>query len=143
MADFVELQKCLRRLCKDTIEAHKPCNVLFGTVTQESPLEITIDAKHVLTEDFIVLTRNVTDHEIEMTVDHWTEDETQHVHGPGSYSNAGGQVGGVSSPTSHRHAYKGRKVFLVHKKLLEGEKVVLIREQGGQRYVVMDRVGED
>ena len=63
---------------------------------------------------------------IEMTVDHMTEK----------------MQGGGKDPsfTSHAHPYKGRKVFTVHKALKTGETVVLIQLQGGQKYLVVDRV---
>lgn len=82
----------------------------------------------------LMLCRCVTDHTIEMTVDHRTEDETEHVHRTPE---------GVSAPTSHRHAYQGTKRFTVHGALKTGEQVILLRMQGGQKYLVLDRLGKD
>jgi len=136
MGDFASLVKCFRKIAEDTIQAGKPSGVYFGQVTSTSPLEITIDAKHVLTAEFLALTRNVTDHNIDMTVNHLTEIEDEHIHAVvDTYTG-----GGTSRPTTHLHEYRGRKTFRVHNGLVVGDKVILIREQGGQRHIVIDRI---
>lgn len=35
----------------------------------------------------------------------------------------------------------GRKEITLHNALAAGEKVILLRQQGGQKYVVLDRIG--
>lgn len=47
---------------------------------------------------------------------------------------------GDASFASHNHEYKGTKEFIINNALQTGEKVVLIREQGGQKYLVIDRI---
>lgn len=138
--NFVQV---LKALAVDAVDATYPVNVLFGTVTAEDPdLTIRIDQTQIdLTKDFLVKTRNVTDYYVDMTVDHVTEDTTE----PMTSKMAGG--GGDASFTSHNHKhshihpYKGRKPFLVHSRLLVGEKVILIKMQGGQKFIIVDRVG--
>ena len=85
-----------------------------------------IDQKIPLSEEFLILTDAVRDHYRDMTVDHLTENA------------AGG--GGHASYASHNHQYLGRKTFLIHNNLLVGENVVMMRVQGGQKFVVIDRV---
>lgn len=48
--------------------------------------------------------------------------------------------GFASSGGSHTHGYIGRKTFLVHYGLQVGECVTLIRIQGGQKFIVLDRI---
>ena len=129
MGDIVEVMK---KAALGAVEAADPVKVFFGNVISASPLKINVEQKMTLEAAQLILTRNVTTHTIQMTVDHWTEDETEHTH----------VVGGVtSSPTTHKHAYKGKKTFTVHNGLVVGDKVILIREQGGQRFIVIDRLG--
>lgn len=123
----IELANIIKQISHNSVMANKPATVKFGVVTKESPLEITVDQKLVLTKEFLVLTRNVTDYEFDMTVNHTTEKMQK-----------GGKNPAVAT---HKHMYKGRKTFLVHNKLLKGENVVLLGVQGGQTYVVLDRVG--
>ena len=47
---------------------------------------------------------------------------------------------GDSSFASHNHAVTGKKTMTLHNALKKGEKVALLRTQGGQQYVVIDRV---
>lgn len=124
MPNAVEVVK---RAAVDAVEASRPVNVLFGTVLSEAPLQIKVSQKITLTEKMLVLTRNVTDFTVMETVDHVTE-------------NASGGSGDAAYE-SHAHPYVGKKPFLIHNALKTGEKVVLIRLQGGQKFLVLDRVG--
>jgi len=105
MADFSNLINLVRRIAKETVEAHQPSGLYFGKVTSVAPIKITIDPKHVLTEDFIVLGRYITEYSTNLTI-------------PGE--------------TWHG--------------LRTDDELLLMREQGGQRYAVLDwvsRVEED
>lgn len=111
----------------DAVEAGKPVNVVFGTVVSASPLKIQVDQKLILSAKMLILARNVTDFTVYETVNHRTEDT-----GGGS---------GDAAFESHHHAYSGKKAFQIHNALAMGEKVILIRVQGGQKYLVIDRLG--
>ena len=122
-----EILKVIKEAAIGSVKNAKPVNLRFGTVISETPLKIQLDQKIILTEAFLILSRNVTDYDLEMTVNHITEKM---------------QKGGKDpSFTSHKHEYKGRKVFRVHKALKNGENVILIELQGGGKYLVLDRVG--
>ena len=112
----------VKRAAVEAVEAGKPVNILFGTVLSASPL----DQKSIYTSKMLILTRNVTDFEVDMTVNHSTEDK-----GGGS---------GAAAYEAHKHAYVGKKTFKVHNALKAGEKVLLIRVQQGKKFVVIDRV---
>ena len=88
-------------------------------VKADGPMAVT------LTEAQLILTNNVRDFNVDMTVDHQTE------------SQSGGS--GEAAFAAHQHAYKGRKTFKVHLALKAGEKVILISCDGGQKYIVLDR----
>ena len=102
-------------------------NLLFGVVVSENPLKIKLDSGKILPESFLVLCRNVTDYTVQMVVNHQVEKMS----------------GGAKDPSfrAHIHQYKGTKPFKVLNALKAGENVVLISMQGGQRYLVLDRVG--
>lgn len=132
MSDAVELLKTLKKAAVEAVDATKPVQVCYGKVTGTSPLKILVDQKLTLGEGQLVLTRNVTDYQMDISVSHWTVAETKHTHPVTS--------GGTATATSHRHQYKGRKKITVHNALQNGDAVVLIREQGGQKYIVIDRI---
>jgi len=105
MADFSGLINIIRKIAEETVQAHKPSGLYFGKVTSVSPIEITIDPKHILTEEFIALGRYITEYSTNLTIE--------------------GEMWCGLRPD---------------------DELMLIREQGGQRYAVIDwvnRVEED
>lgn len=129
MANVIEL---IKKAALEAYAAEKPVYLLFGTVVSKAPLKIRIDQKTTLPEQMLVLTRNVTDYEMDVSVSHWVAFEKEHQHET--------EIGVVALPTIHRHKYEGRKKVKVHNALLTGDCVVLARVQHGKRYVVLDRV---
>lgn len=124
-----EFLKAIKKAALDAFAASKPSEIYYGIVISESPLKINVEQKFTLNAAQLVLTRNVTDFYDDITVIAWrTENES------------GG--GGDAAFASHSHALVGRKHIIVHNRLLTGDKVILIRQQGGQKYIVIDRVGD-
>ncbi len=129
-----ELVRAVKRAAIDAVKADGPMGVCFGTVTAASPLEITTDQKLVLKEAQLILTNAVRDYTVEMTVDHVTEVISHGHQVVDTYTG-----GGSATPVDHSHPYKGRKSFRVHLGLKAGEKVTMLRCDGGQKYIVLDR----
>ena len=123
MSNIVDLVK---KAALEAMEASKPVNLLFGTVVSASPLKIQVDPQTVYPAALLILTRNVTDFELDMTVNYKTEKE------------AGGS--GMAAFSSHSHDVLGRKTFRIHNALQVGETVLLLRVQGGKRLIVLDRL---
>lgn len=126
MRDMNDFIKTFQEAAVKAVEAGKPTTVLFGTVTSVSPLTVYVDSKLIITEEFLKLARNVTDFDTEVTVDWLTE-------------NRGGGSGDAAF-SSHNHNITGRKPIRVHNALKAGEKVIMLRQAGGQTYVIIDRV---
>ncbi len=120
-----EFVRSVKQAALDAVKAAGPMAVCFGVVVSASPLKIQVDQKKTLTAAQLILTSLVRDSTVEMTVDHQTETES------GS--------SGDASFAAHQHAYKGRKSFRVHLALRAGEQVILLRCDGGQKYIVLDR----
>lgn len=120
-----DIVKSFKKSSKETATALDPVQILFGEVTSIVPLKIMVEQRLPLEEEQLILTRAVRDHEVEMTVDHTTEEVS------------GGS--GEAAFAAHAHPYKGRKTFLIHNALIVGDKVKLLRVQGAQQYVVFDK----
>ena len=116
----------VKRAALEAVNAAKPFAFVLGKVTSVSPLKVQVDQKLELTAAQLILTNAVRDYTVYMTVDHQTE------------STAGGS--GDASFASHKHAYKGKKAFKVHLGLKAGEQVLLLRTDGGQKFIIIDRV---
>ncbi len=156
----------LKKIAVEAVEANKPVAVCFGTVMSESPLQIQTDQKITLTDDLLILTDNVKDIQRDITFSMETEEaEIEVLYHNHSYSgttsvdnytntNLGidydhshtysGSTSfyGSKDEISHKHLIKGKKKVIVHNGLKTGEYVILIRCNSGQRYVVLDRVGD-
>lgn len=129
--DQNELLEIIKKAALSAVEATKPVNVCFGTVTEDSPLKILVDQKLLLGENQLILARNVTDFETTITMssaDGWaTEDRS------------GGS--GYAAFSSHNHNINmTKKKITVHNGLVKGDSVIMIRQQGGQKYIVVDRL---
>jgi hypothetical protein len=116
LRDMNDIVRAFKRAANEAIDAADPTQIQFGKVISVSPLEISVEQKKTLTTAQLILTRNVKDHEIEITVDHVT-----------------------GATDGHTHEYKGRKKFIVHNGLKLGDSVILMKMQGGQKYIVLDK----
>lgn len=118
----------MKRAAVEAVDSKVPSDVVYGKVIKVKPVEIRVDSNLILKEADGVLkfARNVTDYEVEMTVNHVTEET-----GGGS---------GDASFASHAHGYVGKKKFKVHNALKVGETVIMIKKYGGQSYLVYDRL---
>lgn len=125
LRDIHDFLNVVKKGGKAAVSVTDPVHVLFGEVASDSPLKILVEQRLELEEEHLILTRAVRDYEIEMTVEHFTEDAS------------GGE--GFGAYDAHKHEYKGRKKFLIHNGLVLGDKVKLLRVQGGQQYVVFDK----
>lgn len=125
LRDANDMLNVMKRTNKGMQDSSKPCDVVYGTVESVAPLKVRIDQKLVLEQEHLKLTRAVMDYEVEMTVDHLTENR------------AGGSE--YAAFESHNHEYKGRKKFLIHNGLVDGDKVTMIRVHGGQQYLIIDK----
>lgn len=131
MPDAVELMKTIKRAALDAVKASKPVEVCFGKVTSASPLKILVEQKLPLGEGQLILTRNVTNFKTYITGGNVK-----------NYYYTGSDTDGGTAPVvpSHVHAI-GKVQIIVHNGLVVGDEVILIRQQGGQKYIVVDRIG--
>lgn len=126
LRDFSDIVILIRKVAQEAMNATKPMSVVYGKVISTAPLKINVEQKMTLTSPQLILTRNVTDYEVEMTVDHTTENRS------------GGS--GEASFASHNHEYKGKKKFKVHNGLVVDDEVIMLQVPGGQKFVVFDKL---
>lgn len=126
MLDSNDLLNIIKTASRNAVEESQPANICFGKVTSASPLKILVEQKMTLGKAQLVLSRNVTDFKTQVTVDWMTE------------STSGGS--GESAFSSHSHGLSGTKELTIHNGLKTGDEVILLRQQGGQKYIVLDRV---
>lgn len=128
LADANALVEAMKKASREERDASKPVNVYFGEVISKKPLKINVEQKMILSEGQLVLTRNVTDYMTSVTVQWNTgkgvlEDEK------------------TIAPPPHIHEIAGEMNFLMHNALESGDEVILLRQQEGQKFIVVDRIG--
>lgn len=159
------LGEVIKKMAVGANDANAPTSVLFGTVTSVEPLEITVEQKLKLTEEFLVLTKNVKDYTVNVTMDWNTETislNANHSHSTEVNSNisvssdispndnnqkiTNNVTGEVSVSVeqknidlTHKHSIKGTKSIMVHNALKINDNVILIQQQGGINFVVLDK----
>lgn len=138
------LLNTIKQAATEAVDAEKPAQICFGKVTNVSPLQILVDQKITLDAAFLVLTRNVTDFTTMVTIQ-WKSESSLATHshtvkGKDSNNDDIDLISGTTELT-HIHDVEGRKQIIIHNKLKKDEEVILLRMQGGQKYIVLDRIG--
>ncbi len=110
MSDLLEAIKIASR---NVNEDSKPVELTSGQVVSASPLAVKIDQKLTIPEKLLVLTDAVRDYQTEMTLSGLTD--------------------------SRGDSVSGRSVITIHNALKAGEAVLLLRMQGGQKYMIIGR----
>lgn len=131
LADANELVAAMKKAATEAVEAGKPVNVFFGKVKAVKPLKIDVEQKLLLGEKQLILSRSVTDYKITIT-----GGNTKDYYYTGSTAESG--TAAVSPP--HVHAI-GKTEITVHNGLAVGDEVLLIRQQEGQKFFVIERIG--
>lgn len=107
----------IKKAAKEAVEEAEPAGIIFGTVVSASPLKVQVEQKLLLTKEFLILTKNVIDYEAELEIEWQTETEQ-----------------------GHKHEIKKIKKVKFKNAVKKGDKLILIKQQGGQKYVVLDKI---
>ncbi len=153
MGDVSDLVKLIKRASTDAVETTQPTAVLFGVVTATEPLEITVEQRFVLGMAQLILSRNVTEHTLKVSMAWEVErsGDAKHSHTATVAVESGGDPSHTHGATAtvetsnleHLHEVIGEKELVIHNALQLEEKVLLVRMQGGQKFLVVDRVVEE
>lgn len=144
------LNESIKLIASNLINSMQPTDIFYGTVISVAPLQIMIDQKLILPEPFLILSNMVKDHEVDLTVSFQTENDKflvpDHTHVFQDYLIDNKTVAPnqtqttIDFDTTHKHEIKHKIKVMKHYALKKDEKVILLRMQGGQKYLVLDRV---
>lgn len=139
MSGITNITQAIQLLAAKTYNAMSPMDVLIGKVTSIEPLKIFVGTANAeLTKDHLILTNAVTDHYVDIHVNHLTDT----ISGKWDTTHAHPDAGDGVIPTDHIHSYSGRKKIKIYNGLQVDEFVVIIKASGGNSYIVLDRIGE-
>lgn len=128
----------IKEVIERLLERKKMTKLEFGIVETVNPLTVRVEAKKLLQAEDLILSHLVRDYYVDITVQHSTDS----IHGSWDTSHDHPNVGKNVIPIDHEHEYTGRKKILIHNALLKGEKVIMIRQEGGQIYYILDRIND-
>lgn len=128
---FIEIMK---RAAMDANEANQPTDLRFGTVTSVNPLKVQVTNLFTIPETLLIVPRHLTDYTVKVSMDWDTEGIGNHTHTC--------PEGGTSTNGAHSHKILSSesKTLTIHNALKVGDKVALIRKQGGQVFYILDRI---
>lgn len=122
-----ELLNDIKTAALEAVTAACPCEIKYGTVTSSKPLLIRLEQRITLSGDMIILPKKFTDHRVRISAgnirDFYFTSDDDTAFEP------------VSPP--HVHAVADMEIT-VHGGLKVGDKLILIRQQGGQKYLIFD-----
>lgn len=104
-----DLMKVIKQAAAETVEAGEPAGIVYGEVTSQEPLMVTVNPRLVLTKEFLLLTSQVRQHTVQMS-------GTDRIGKPEEYT--------------------------VYNSLQMGDEVIMIKQQGGQKYIILDKISK-
>lgn len=123
----------MKRASQDVMDNNQLCDLRFGKVISVTPLKVQVTNLFTIPESLLIVPQHLTDYELKVTTagyDWKTDNES------------GGS--GEDSFESHNHTIRqSEKTLKVHGALKVGDKVALLRKQGGQSYFILDRLPKE
>ena len=131
MISLPNLIEIIKQAAVEAVKASNPCAIMFGKVISTSPLKINVEQRLTLDESHLILTSNVMDYKTKISFDN-----------PGiknivkNYSM--NDIPGTDYKLSYQQPIQNE--ITVYNGLKMNESVMLLQIQGGQKYIVLDRV---
>lgn len=120
MYDANDLLRLVKKSSKDVVNTTYPATIMFGTVESVSPLKVYVEQRFHLTGDQLIVPKHLTDYEVEVVLDDWST-----------------EIGGTYP---HNHTISENRKITIKNALKTSDKVVLIRQHGGQKFFIADKV---
>ncbi len=135
MPNYDEFLNVIKQTTAGVMNDADLADVCFGTVTSSSPLKVNVEQKFTIGAENLIVPQHLTNHEVNVTIDWQTNQDTyKHKH----------NVEGTDSSEDTR-SYKldisGTKKMTINNALKSGDSVILVKQLGGQKYLIIDRVG--
>ena len=135
------LIEIIKRASFDAMNNSQLCDLRYGTVVSTSPLKVQITNLMTIPSSLLVVPKHLTDYKVECTI-------TQPSQSISSTTEKSEELVGEDKPISqHTHEVNiiteeqtSRSTVIIHNALKVGDKVALLRKQGGQSYFILDRI---
>lgn len=125
---MANINDAIKQLVMQTLQNTELSDVVSGEVINDNPLQIKIDSKIILTDEFLVLTNNVRDYETTVDYIEVTESEEE--------TNTE-ETDKEETPEPTPKTAK----CTIHNALKVGDNVLMLQQSGGQMFIVLDKIG--
>lgn len=103
----------IKRASIGAVDASNPVSIDFGEVISVDDFKIKIDQKQILSKEFFVIPEHLTRYEVDLT------DNNMYI---------------------NENTESSLSTLVIREGLQKGDKVLLLRVQGGQQYIILDKV---
>lgn len=93
------------------VESSKPCEIRYGEVITDNPLSVKVTDKFVLPMEALVIPQHLTDYSLMA------------------------HIGIGETEGDHKDS-----VITIYNGLKVGDRVILLRHQGGKQYIILDKI---
>lgn len=121
----------IKQAAIDAVDQSSPMTITYGTVTKINPLEIMTDQKTPLFSEVLALTSNVINRKAKISFDNPAIKNIVKNYSIDDEAGGNYKLSFQEKVKNEVTIYDGLKV---------GEKVILLRVNGGQKYIVLDRL---
>ena len=125
-------------------QASNPVNIVVGEVIESKPLKIEVHSKLILTDEFLLVAEHLTRHEriVSITYEYAQNFSSSRMGDALKQASSSRKNIRESEPNPYEKYDMKYAKFIFEDGLKIGDKVVLHRVQGGQKYFVSDRYKE-
>lgn len=141
------LARAIKLASLEAMENAQMCDLRYGEVVGVSPLKVKVTNNFIIPSSLLVVPEHLTDRTVDITLNWETDTESfGNSEVPQDTAVLGlGVVGRMllgkgKSANEHSHTVSGTKTMTIHGALKLGDKVALLRKQGGQSYFILDRI---
>ena len=131
----------MKRASLDAMNNEQMCDLRYGTVVSTSPLKVQITNVLTLPSSLLIVPQHLTDYKVGCTI-------TYPAQSVASATEKSTDLVDQDEPIkSHTHQFTmstseqtSKSTVTIHNALKVGDKVALLRKQGGQSYFILDRI---
>lgn len=135
------LIEIMKRASLDAMNNAQMCDLRYGTVVSTSPLKVKITNLMTIPSSLLVVPQHLTDYKVDCTITHPSQSIS-------SATEESAELVDEDAPISqHTHKFNittdkqtSKSTVTIHNSLKLGDKVALLRKQGGQSYFILDRI---
>jgi hypothetical protein len=134
----------IHRAANDANEAGQPCDLRYGTVISVNPLKVQVSHQFTIPGSMLLVPRHLTNYTVPVSLNWLTKPVVDHTHYyEDLYNETETEERFTKEAGEHLHqiiSNDGELSMTIHNGLKVGDYVALIRQKGGQKYLILDRV---